>query len=42
MPSYSNWGYQKHNLLTQYVEKYINPEVKKKPRTIDTWLYLPG
>jgi len=32
MPSYPNWGYQKDNLLTQYIETHINPD-KKKPRT---------
>ncbi len=32
MPSYPNWGYQKNNLLTQYIETHINPG-KKKPRT---------
>lgn len=37
MPSYPNWGYQKDNLLTQYIETHINPDkekkVKKKPRS---------
>lgn len=46
IPSYPNWGYQKDNLLTQYIETHINPDkekkVKKKPRSKWNQMFLPG